>query len=120
MKPIKTILLSSIVTMFVLITTPAKSQNETSVEIKTSAICDMCKETIEKALAFEKGIKKSNLDVDSKIVTVVYNPKKTTPEKIRLAISNAGYDADDLAANQKAYKKLEDCCKKGAKCEEKK
>lgn len=122
MKTIKTTLFSSIVAMLVLFTSPVKSQNETTSEIKilTSSICDMCKETIEKALAFEKGIKKSNLDVSSKVITVVYNPNKTTPEKIRLAISNSGYDADDVKANPKAYKKLEDCCKKGAKCEEKK
>lgn len=122
MKTIKTTLFLGIVAMFVLFTTPAKSQNETTAElkIKTSAICDMCKETLENALAFEKGIKKSNLDVTSKVITVVYNPKKTTPEKIRVAISKAGYDADDVKANPKAYNKLDDCCKKGAKCEEKK
>ncbi|OFY83923.1 MAG: hypothetical protein A3F72_07505 [Bacteroidetes bacterium RIFCSPLOWO2_12_FULL_35_15] len=118
----KTTLFLGIAAMFVLFTTPAKSQNETSAElkIKTSAICDMCKETLENALAFEKGIKKSNLDVTSKVITVVYNPKKTTPENIRLAISKAGYDADDIKANPKAYKKLEDCCKKDSKCDEKK
>lgn len=122
MKTIKVTLFASIITILVLFTTTVKAQGETTAEIKikTSAICDMCKETIETALAFEKGIKKSNLNVPSKVLTVVYNPQKTTPEKIRLAISMAGYDADEVPANPKAYKKLEDCCKKNAKCEEKK
>lgn len=88
--------------------------------VKTSVTCDMCKETIEKALAFEKGVKKSNVDVAAKTVTVTYNPQKTTPEKIRLAISKAGYDADDVPADPKAVAKLDDCCKKGKVCTDKK
>lgn len=89
-----------------------------TVQIKTSATCTMCKETIETALAYEKGIKKSNLDVESQVVTVTYNPAKTTPDKIRLAISKAGYDADDVKADPKAYDKLDECCKNGEKCED--
>jgi copper chaperone CopZ len=82
------------------------------IKIKTSSQCDMCKERIEEALAFEKGVKKSSLDVETKIVTVTYRPSKTTPEKIRRAISKAGYDADDVTADPKAYGKLPACCKK--------
>jgi periplasmic mercuric ion binding protein len=119
---LKKSILSGIVTMLILFNTIAKAQEATTVEIKikTSAVCDMCKENIEKALAFEKGVKRSTLDVPSKLVTVIYNPNKTTPEKIRMAISKSGYDADDMKANPKAYKKLDDCCKKGAVCNDKK
>ena len=97
-----------------LLTNFVKAQNTNTAEIKitTSAVCETCKKTIEQALAFEKGVKKSVLDLTTKVVTVTYNPKKTTPEKIKLAISNAGYDADEVKANPKAYKKLEECCKK--------
>lgn len=103
-----------IVTLLAIFTSAFKAQESKLAEIKivTSAVCETCKETIEKALAFEKGIKRSTLDVATKIVTVTYNPEKTTPEKIRLAISNAGYDADEVKANPKAYKKLPNCCKK--------
>ncbi len=82
------------------------------VKIKTSAICDKCKATIERDLLFEKGIKKADLDLDSKVVTVVYNSKKTDEQKIRIAITKIGYDADSLAADHAAYLKLPDCCKK--------
>lgn len=81
-------------------------------KIKTSAVCDMCKETLEKTMAYEKGVKESNLDVDSKILTVTFDPKKTDLNKIRLAISKAGYDADNVAADPKAYDNLHACCKK--------
>ena len=83
-----------------------------SLQIKTSSQCDMCKERIEEALAFEKGVKSSELDLETKVVTVSYRASKTTPEKIRKAISKVGYDADDVAADGKAYEKLPACCKK--------
>lgn len=122
MKKVKSILLSGIIVMFAIITNTVKAQDATTAElkIKTSATCSMCKTTIEKYMAFEKGVKKSSLDVDSKILTVTYNPEKTNPEKLRVAVTKSGYDADDLKADPKAYKKLDDCCKKGKVCEDKK
>ncbi|MEQ8715746.1 MAG: MerP protein, partial [Cyclobacteriaceae bacterium] len=41
-----------------------------SISIKTSAICEMCKEAIEYDLAYEKGVKSSDLDLENKVVTV--------------------------------------------------
>ncbi len=121
MKKLKTILLSSIM-MLVMSVNLAKAQDATTAElkVKTSAVCDMCKETMEKHMAFEKGVKKSSLDVESKILTVTYNPTKITPEQIRKAVSKSGYDADEVKADPKAYKKLDACCKKGAVCNDKK
>lgn len=81
-------------------------------KIKTTAQCSMCEERIEKAMAYERGVESSSLDLDKNILTVVYKEKKTTPEKIRKAISTAGYDADDVKANERAYSKLPACCKK--------
>lgn len=83
-----------------------------TVKIKTSAQCGMCKDRIEEALAFEKGVKKSELDLDTKIVTVSYKPAKTSVDKIRKAITKVGYDADDVPSDKKAYSKLPACCKK--------
>ena len=83
-----------------------------TVKIKTSAICDQCKERIEHDLSFEKGVKSAILDLDTKEVMVVYNTQKTTPAKIAEAITKVGYDADTLKADAKAFKKLPECCKK--------
>ena len=92
-----------------------KADKYSEIKIKTSAQCDMCKETIEKALAFEKGVKNSDLNVDTKVCTVKYDATKTTTDKIKIAISKAGYDADDVKADPKAYNKLSPCCKKDGK-----
>ncbi len=83
------------------------------IKIKTSAQCNECKERIEKALAFEKGIKSSNVDIETQVLTVVYYDKRTNPEKIRETISKIGYDADDIPAKKESYDKLPSCCKKG-------
>lgn len=87
---------------------------DAEVKIKTSAVCKMCKKTIETALSYEKGVKASSLDVNSKVVTIAYNPKKTNPDELRKAIAKTGYDADNVAAEEKAYNQLDDCCKKDA------
>jgi periplasmic mercuric ion binding protein len=123
MKTMKKLILSGFVAIAMILTVKPMIAQEAAtaeIKIKTSAVCDMCKEAIENNLAFEKGVKKSVLDVESKIITVTYNPEKITPEKIRLAISKSGYDADDVLADAKAYKKLNDCCKKGKICNDKK
>lgn len=91
-----------------------KNKNEVKkVEIKTSAVCDMCKTTLEKGMAYEKGVKKSELDVKTKMLTVWYRADKTSEEKLRKAVTQIGYDADSLAADERAYERLDPCCKKG-------
>ncbi|QQS28421.1 MAG: heavy-metal-associated domain-containing protein [Sphingobacteriales bacterium] len=93
----------------------AGGKSET-VEILTSAICDMCEERIEKAVYNTKGVKAVNLDLDTKIATVKFNPKKVSADEIRTVISNAGYRADELPANETAYNKLPGCCKAPGAC----
>jgi copper chaperone CopZ len=85
---------------------------QAEIAIKTSAQCEMCKERIEKALAFEKGVKRVELNLETKTVTVIYRTGKTEPAKLRKAISKTGYDADDVPADQGAYNMLPACCKK--------
>lgn len=86
-----------------------------TVTIKTSAKCEMCKTALEKSMGFAKGVKSSSLDVNSKVLTVRYNSKKTSPEAIRKAVSETGYDADQVQADKAAYDRLPDCCKKDGK-----
>lgn len=84
------------------------------VKFKTSAICGMCKARIERNLGLSKGVKESNLDLSDKVITVRYNPDKTTEAAIRATINKTGYDADLSPADQKAHDKLPSCCRKTA------
>jgi copper chaperone CopZ len=90
----------------------AYAQTE-KVKIQTSAICTMCKDRIERDLAFEKGVKSSELDLETKILTVEYNSNKTNPDKIRTRITEIGYNADEKKRDPKAYSKLPECCQDG-------
>jgi periplasmic mercuric ion binding protein len=104
------------ITLFVLIIglniTFATGQNNKEVlKIKTSAVCGMCKDRIEKNIAFEKGVSEIALDIKTKVATITYNPKKTNPDNIKHAISKLGYDADEVKADKIAYNKLPGCCK---------
>ena len=99
---------------FFMMANMALANDEKQIKIKTTAICSMCKARIERTLGLSKGIKEANLDLSDKVVTVSYNPKKTTPEAIKATIVNTGYDADGLVANLKAHDKLPSCCRKTA------
>lgn len=107
----KLILFVALFTLILSVSVQAQKKTE-EIKIKTSAQCGMCKTSIEKALAFEKGVTSADLSLDDKVLTVTYKPQKTTPEKIRKAVNAVGYDADDSPADPKAYAALSPCCKK--------
>jgi copper chaperone CopZ len=93
--------------------TPQEKPKTETVKILTSAVCEMCKDRLEEAMSEIKGVTSSNLDVESKILTVSYEPELVTPDDIRKVVTKTGYDADDMPASKKAYKKLPKCCQKG-------
>jgi copper chaperone CopZ len=88
------------------------SQNvkKQTVIIQTSAQCGDCKERLEGALNYTKGVKFADLDLESKKVTVKFLTKKTSLEKIKAIIAKIGYDADDVKADISAVQKLPKCC----------
>ena len=89
------------------------------VVIKTpTVICESCKARIEEYLLREPGISAVNVDYKKKTTTVTYLTDRNNIEGIKAAIANVGYDADDVKADEDAYKHLPSCCKKpgGASC----
>lgn len=74
----------------------------------------MCKNKIESYLKREPGISSVNVDVKKKTTTVTFIKDRNNIEQIKTAIANAGYDADDVTADEDAYKRLPKCCKKPA------
>ena len=94
--------------------TAAGKKGTETVQFKTSAVCDMCKNRLEKSMAYEKGVQAATLDVPSKVLTVTYNPTKTNAEALRTAVQKTGYDADQTTADARAYDRLPECCKKTA------
>lgn len=94
-----------------------EKKNEKAV-IKTNIYCDHCKEcptcgkNLQASLLKIKGVKMYELDDKKMTITLYYNGQKTNIGELCSAISNLGYDADDVKANPKAYEQLDGCCKK--------
>jgi cation transport ATPase len=85
--------------------------------IRTTLNCDHCNECETCGLKFKtemlkiNGVKMYSLDDKTMEFTVYYNVKKTDLEKIKVAISKLGYDADDVKAELSSFEKLDNCCK---------
>lgn len=105
--------------LFVFTLSSLFSQNKVeTLVVKTQTFCDHCKACescagkMETDLYYVKGIKFVNYNENDMTITVKYKTKKTSSDKIRLAISKLGFSADNVPADQSAYDKLDDCCKK--------
>ena len=89
----------------------AQSPKKQTVRIETNPVCSMCKTNLEKALKQQPGIIYAIQDMDSKVLTVRYKTRKISADEIRKAITDAGYNADEMKANPEARERLDDCCK---------
>ncbi|MDR0800937.1 heavy metal-associated domain-containing protein [Fluviicola sp.] len=88
----------------------SNGKTETAI-IQTSAECGECKERIEGALNYTKGIKFAELDVDSRKLTVRFKNDVISLDEIKKQVSQLGYQADEVKADPQAFEKLPACCK---------
>jgi periplasmic mercuric ion binding protein len=63
-------------------------------KFQTNLHCGSCAGKIEKALKKEKGVKTVSADVETKIVTVSYESKKTNSNNVQEKIKKLGYTAE--------------------------
>ena len=70
----------------------AQSKTIREVKIKSNFESTHCKARIEKAVAFEKGVKSVNADISSKTVIVQYDQEKISKDQILSVIKNLGYE----------------------------
>ncbi len=110
MKSFKLTMLAIIAFVF---TSSAQAKVQDKAVISTPSIqCDMCKKKIETYLMRQDGVKAVKVDVKKKITAVQWLTDRTNIENIKTMIANVGYDADDVTADETAYKRLPACCKK--------
>ncbi len=74
--------------------------------------CDKCKETLEFFLSKTEGVTNVKVDLKKQTTTVTWLTERTDKETIKVAISGIGFAADDVEADEYAYKRLPACCKK--------
>ncbi len=71
--------------------------------------CGMCEKIIEKSLK-TKGISSAEWNKDTKMITVVFNPKKISLSAIHKKIASVGYDTELETASDEVYNNLHGCC----------
>ena len=81
------------------------------VKILSNPTCGNCKTKIESGLNKMPGVENSNVDVDSKIVTVNYDPSATNPDNIMKEVKNLGFTASLYNADaQTSTNVKKKCC----------
>jgi periplasmic mercuric ion binding protein len=82
-------------------------------KIKTpNVLCEDCKKRLTTYLDRYDGIQSTTYNLRKGEMTVKYWTDRINIEEVKTAIANAGYDADDIPAEEGAYKRLPKSCKK--------
>ena len=62
-----------------------------TLRVNTSAQCESCKHRLETRMSKMKGVFSSNLNIESKVMTVVIDPKHTNLKSVEDKINEIGY-----------------------------
>jgi mercuric ion binding protein len=89
--------------------TKAAGQQKTET-FKVWGNCDMCKTRIEKAVKAD-GATSADWNKNTKILTVTFDPSKTSVDSFSKKLAAAGHDTEKYKADDKAYEALDSCCK---------
>ena len=100
--------------MICILSNNANAPKSNTIEFRTSAQCGMCKERIEGAMNYERGIQFVELNMDNMFLTVKYKTKVHTEASVKKIVAQLGYSAGDIKANEKAMNELPKCCQPGA------
>lgn len=79
-------------------------------EIKVRGNCGQCKTRIEKAIQ-QDGVSYGTWDVQSKVLTLHFNPQKTSVEQVMKKVADAGHDNEYFKAKDSSYDGITACCK---------
>jgi hypothetical protein len=111
---LKYVLMVILMTAISMLSTQVNAQKSNTIMFHTSAQCGMCKETIEGAMNFERGIQFVELNMENMFLTVKYRTKVHNEASIKKLVAELGYSAGDVKANEKAMNELPKCCQPGA------
>ncbi len=91
-----------------------KVKDKAVITLPTLQNCDKCKDQIEFFIGKTDGVISIKVDLKRKTATIAWLTDRTYKEFLKTAIANLGYTADDIEADEFAYKRLPACCKKPA------
>jgi copper chaperone CopZ len=71
-----------------------KKKGGEDVTFVVSMFCENCKAKIERHISWEKGVKDLKVNLDKKLVSIKYDPKKTNEEALKKAIEALEYTCE--------------------------
>jgi copper chaperone CopZ len=71
-----------------------KKKGGEEVTFVVSMFCENCKAKIERHISWEKGVKDLKVNLDKKLVSIKYDPKKTNEETLKKAIEALEYTCE--------------------------
>ena len=86
-----------------------KQASVTTESFKVWGKCDMCKDRIEKTVTAE-GATSASWDSKTQLLTVSYDPSKTSKEALSKKLASVGHDTEKFKATDEVYNKLPGCC----------
>ncbi len=99
-----------IVSLLLLWVEASFAQTDTTVTFKVYGVCaTYCKPRIESA-SKGKGVQSAVWNVDTKMLTLNYDPSKITVDKVQKRILDAGHDVENKKAKDIIYQSLPECC----------
>ena len=103
----------TVVAIVILVTTSFAQQKISGKAVISTPgmFTEECKAKIEQSLFKQYGIVAYKADLKKKNITVTWLTDRTDIEQIKTMIANVGFDADDITADEFAYKKLSPACK---------
>ena len=105
MKNLMLILLAAVFTIAATSQAQAGKEKKTTKEEVTLSVnmnCQACADKVTKQLAFTKGVKAVEADFEKDVVKIVYDTRKTSPEKLIASLKEIDYEASVAKAG---------CCK---------
>lgn len=100
--------------VFVLVTMglQLQAQNKNAKQtIEVDGVCMMCKDRIEKAAIKTKGVKSAVWDVNTHLLSVILDERKTHIDSVHQSVANVGHDTKKIKATLEVYENLHACCK---------
>jgi Cu(I)/Ag(I) efflux system membrane fusion protein len=77
---------------------------------KASGECEMCKERIETAAKSVAGVTTAEWTVQTQMLHVQFDAKKTKADSIQKAVAMVGHDTEKFKAPDTIYSQLPECC----------
>ncbi len=88
----------------------SQTQAPKTVTFKVWGNCESCKTRIETTVKSE-GATSATWDQKTEMLTVSFDPQKTSVEALQKKLASVGHDTEKFKADDKVYNALPSCCK---------